>query len=186
MRRVPSLVIQRARALRAARAVKLLVLDVDGVLTDGHMVYDQDGRVSKKFHAQDGLGIKVAQANGLRIGVVSGLDSPAVRARVEELQISDYHPGHRHKVAPVLQMCDKHGLSPMQVAFLGDDWVDAAVMSQVGLPMTVPLAQPETSRIAMWTATAQGGYGAVREAIRFIMSAQNIHTSAFLDFTAHR
>ncbi len=159
-------------AEQLARDVKLVVLDVDGVLTDGGLYYDQSGCIMKRFHVQDGLGIKMAAQAGLEFAVITGLDSPAVRRRVTELGIGHYHPGH-HRKAPILRsIAEKTGISPQQMAYVGDDWVDAAPMSMVGLPLAVANARPEILKLAVWTTRANGGQGAVREAIDFILRAQ--------------
>ena len=126
----------------------------------------------KRFHVQDGLGIKLAQAAGLAVAVISGLDSPAVAARVKDLGIEDYSGGHLAKIARVEGLCAKYGLGMEQVAFLGDDWVDAGPLSRVGLPMAVANAQPEILARAAWVSTRPGGQGAVREAVRFLLEAQ--------------
>jgi 3-deoxy-D-manno-octulosonate 8-phosphate phosphatase (KDO 8-P phosphatase) len=159
-------------ALTRAQNIALLVLDVDGVMTDGGIYVDAQGGIAKRFNVHDGLGIKLAQAAGLEIAVISGLDSPAVAARIKELGIGEYHAGHHHKV-PVLQdIFKRRGISPEQTAYLGDDWVDAGPMKLVGLPMAVADAQPEILDLAVWVSRFAGGQGAVREAIRFVLGAK--------------
>lgn len=158
--------------LQRARDVRLLVLDVDGVLTDGGLFYDAEGRILKRFNVQDGLGIKLAQAAGLELAVITGLDSPAVAHRVKELGIDEYHAGHLVKVDLLRAICGRKGLPLERTAYLGDDWVDAAPMRVVGLPMAVANAQPEILGLAAWISRAPGGQGAVREAIRFLLEAQ--------------
>jgi len=171
-------------ATRRAKDITLLVLDVDGVMTDGGLYVDSRGEVTKRFHAHDGLGIKVAQAAGLQIAVISGLDSPAVAARIRELGISEYHPGH-HKKVPVLQnVWSRQGVRPEQTAYLGDDWVDAGPMRLVGLPMAVADAQSEILELALWTSARPGGHGAVREAIRFLLAAKGQLQAAYEWFLA--
>ncbi|NJB66709.1 3-deoxy-D-manno-octulosonate 8-phosphate phosphatase (KDO 8-P phosphatase) [Desulfobaculum xiamenense] len=160
-------------AIAAARQVRVLVLDVDGVLTDGGLYYDAAGDVSKRFNVQDGLGIKLAQAAGLVVAVITGLKSKAVEKRVRELGIKDYHAGHTAKIPLLQQICDAHGVQMSQVAYLGDDWVDAGPLRSVGLPMAVCNAQPEIRDMAAWVSTVPGGHGAVRECIRFILEAQD-------------
>ena len=155
-----------------AKGIKLLVLDVDGVLTDGGLYYDKTGQVMKRFHVQDGLGIKLAQAAGLEIAVISGLDSPAVEKRIRELGISDYYPGFNDKLPRLEELKLKKGIEYRQMAFLGDDWVDARPMQLVGLPMAVANARPEIKGLARWISTATGGNGAVREAIDFLLTCQ--------------
>ncbi len=156
---------------RAAK-VRMLVLDVDGVLTDGGLYYGEDGRVLKRFNAQDGLGIKLAQQAGITIGIISGLDSQAVAARARELGITYYYPGHRHKIPVLQEISKKSGITFEEMAYMGDDWVDVGPMKAVGLPMAVANAQPEILELALWTASCNGGQGAVREAIRFILTSQ--------------
>jgi 3-deoxy-D-manno-octulosonate 8-phosphate phosphatase (KDO 8-P phosphatase) len=160
-------------AEQRARNVALLILDVDGVLTDGGLYYDHQGRVSKRFHVQDGLGIKMGQSVGLEFAVITGLNSPAVAARAQELGIIEYHPGHTRKVPIIHDILARKNLELDQVAYLGDDWVDASALALVGLPMAVANAQPEIKELAIWISTLPGGHGAAREAIRFILSAQD-------------
>lgn len=164
-------------AEESAKSIALLILDVDGVLTDGGLHYDARGQVSKRFHVQDGLGIKMAQSAGLECAVITGLESSAVAARVRELGIAEYHPGHTDKAPIVLEICARKQLNPARTAYLGDDWVDAAAMRLVGLPMAVADAQPEIKALAAWISTARGGQGAAREAIAFILQAQGKYQS---------
>lgn len=157
----------------------MLVLDCDGVLTDGGVYYLEEGGEAKRFNIQDGLGIKAAQRIGLEIAVISGLDSPPVRRRVTELGITEYFGGHHRKVPILEDICARNELTMAELAFLGDDWVDAAPLKVVGLPMAVANAQPEIVPLALYRTTAAGGQGAVREAIRFILEAQGSLDSAF-------
>lgn len=165
-------------ALELAKKVKLLVLDVDGVLTDGGLYYGDDGIVMKRFHVQDGLGIKLAQAAGLEIGVITGLNQKPVEARVRELGIAHYYAG-KHEKTPLLEdMCEKIGIAPSEAAFMGDDWIDLGPMNRAGLAMAVPNAQPEVLQVADWVSSRSGGQGAVREAIAFILEAQGLKDAA--------
>ncbi|WP_462324817.1 KdsC family phosphatase [Desulfoplanes sp.] len=156
-----------------AAETKMLVLDVDGVLTDGGLYYDQEGRILKRFNVQDGLGIKLAQRAGIAIAVISGLNSRAVATRVKELGIEYYYPGHHHKIPILQKISQKSGIDVSHMAYLGDDWVDVGPMETVGLPMAVANAQPEILSLALWIAQSSGGHGAVREAVRFLLQAQN-------------
>lgn len=155
-----------------ARNVRMLICDVDGVFTDGGLYYDESGRISKRFHVQDGFGVKLAQAMDLEVAVITGLESEAVRLRILELGIREYHSGHRKKQAVLEDICERNQLEYAQVAYLGDDWVDAIPMSLVHLPMAVANAQPEIRHMAAWVSSRPGGNGAVRDAIRFILQAQ--------------
>lgn len=162
------------RAVELAKNVKLLVLDVDGVLTDGGLYFGDDGILMKRFNVQDGFGIKLAQSAGLEIGVITGLNQKPVERRVKELGIEHYYPGHHRKVAPFLEMCQDVGIDPKEAAFMGDDWIDLGVMSEAGFALSVPNGLPEVIEAADWVATRSGGDGAVREAISFILDAQGL------------
>ncbi|MFP4083351.1 MAG: KdsC family phosphatase [Desulfonatronovibrio sp.] len=159
--------------LPVAAEIKMLIIDVDGVLTDGGLYYDAEGRIMKRFNVQDGLGIKLAQAAGLKLAVISGLSSPAVEFRIMELGITDYFQGHKDKLPLIEKLAAENNTALKQIAYLGDDWVDASAMLSVGLPMAVANAQQEILRIAKWISQASGGHGAVREAIMYILRAQN-------------
>lgn len=162
------------RILELAKGIKLLLLDVDGVLTDGGLYYDDNGLVMKRFNVQDGLGIKLAQSAGLEIGVITGLNQKPVETRIRELGIKHYHAGYHRKAPIVESICDELGISPSEVAFMGDDWIDLGAMSLAGLAMSVPNAQPEVRSIADWISSRKGGDGAVREAISFLLEAQGL------------
>ncbi|EPR42195.1 3-deoxy-D-manno-octulosonate 8-phosphate phosphatase, YrbI family [Desulfovibrio sp. X2] len=149
-----------------------MVLDVDGVLTDAGIYYDAEGRILKRFNVQDGLGIKLAQREGLTFAVITGLDQPAVAARVRELGITDYSGGHLEKMPFLTELVERKGLTFDEVAYLGDDWIDAKPLRAVGMPMAVANAQPEIKTLAAWISEKPGGQGAVREAISFILRAQ--------------
>jgi 3-deoxy-D-manno-octulosonate 8-phosphate phosphatase (KDO 8-P phosphatase) len=172
----------RTLAHERAKNISLLVLDVDGVMTDGGIYVDAKGGIAKRFHVHDGLGIKLAQAAGLEIAVISGLDSPAVAARIKELGIAEYHPGYHHKVPVLKDICARRSVSLEQTAYLGDDWVDAGPMKVVGLPMAVANAQPEIVDLALWVSCAAGGQGAVREAVRFVLGAKKQLEAAYAWF----
>jgi len=167
-----------ADARQLAKNIKLLVLDVDGVLTDGGLYYDGNGVAMKRFNVQDGLGIKVAQAAGLQIGVITGLNQAPVETRIKELGIKYYYPGQREKVPHFEEICSKAGVDPSEAAFLGDDWVDLAVLQRAGFAMCVPNAVPEVKAIADWMTKRKGGDGAVREAIVFILEARGLMEQA--------
>jgi 3-deoxy-D-manno-octulosonate 8-phosphate phosphatase (KDO 8-P phosphatase) len=162
----------QAWASRLAASVRLLVLDVDGVLTDAGLHYDAGGQVSQRFDVRDGMGMKLAQAAGIKVAVVSGLAHGAAKARMAELGVDAAHFGQRDKRPAFLETCHAFGVSRCEAAFLGDDWVDASVMRLAGLPMAVADAQPEIKNLALWISDSPGGRGAVREAVRFILEAQ--------------
>ena len=151
--------------------VKLCILDVDGVLTDGGLYYAPDGTMHKRFHVHDGLGIEIARkSEALKFAVITGMNQPAVAARLRDLGIADdYFPGFTDKRESCAIICERHNLARDEVAFIGDDWIDLPVMAMVGVPLAVGNAQPETKAAALYVTEAHGGNGAVREAIRLIL-----------------
>ena len=158
--------------VQAAEDIRLLVLDVDGVLTDGGLYYDLQNQVMKRFDVQDGLGIKIAQHAGITVAVITGLVSKAVEARVKDLGVKDYFAGYQDKRSCLEEIRNRHKLEWKHIAYLGDDWVDLSVMSMVGLPLAVANAQPEVKNVASYVTMARGGQGAVREVIRHLLMAQ--------------
>lgn len=167
-----------------AKRIRLMCLDVDGVLTDGGLYYDKDGCVMKRFDVQDGLGVKMGQEQGLVFAVISGLNMPAVEARVTELGIGHYHPGHHRKVPSLQGVLESEGLGWDQCCYVGDDWVDAAPMRRAGLALATANAQPEIVEIAHHLLSRRGGEGAVREAVNLVLSAQGRLQAAFRRWSA--
>jgi 3-deoxy-D-manno-octulosonate 8-phosphate phosphatase (KDO 8-P phosphatase) len=157
-----------------AAGIVLLVLDVDGVFTDGGLYYDAKGNVTKRFDVQDGLGVKLAQAAGLEIAVITGLDHTSVRLRMAELGVREFHSGILRKWPLLEEIMARRGVGPEAVAYMGDDWVDASIMRRVGLSLAPANAQPEVLETAHWTASRSGGHGAVREAVRFLLRSRGV------------
>lgn len=161
------------QANEAARAVKLLVLDLDGVMTDGGLYYRPDGETIKRFHVHDGFGIKIAMDMGVEVAVITGLKSVSARARMDRLGINYYVEGQEDKLGPLDEIRRGCGLDWRELAYVGDDWVDLAPMAKVGFPVAVLNAQPEVLEAALYVTRLAGGSGAVREVVRFILAAQN-------------
>ncbi len=154
------------------RLIKLIVLDVDGVMTDGTIIYTADGSECKAFSTQDGFGITMAQRAGLRFGALTGRISKAVERRVEDLKFEFYKSGHLYKVDHLNAMIAEAGLQPQQVLYMGDDIVDLACAPHVGLFVSPANAQPRITHQAAWVTAASGGDGAVREMINTVLQAQ--------------
>jgi 3-deoxy-D-manno-octulosonate 8-phosphate phosphatase (KDO 8-P phosphatase) len=153
-------------------AVRLLVMDVDGVLTDGSIVYDDAGREIKRFHVRDGLWIKEWMALGYGAAVLSARSSGAVSRRMEELGVSRVVQGSGDKGAAVEGLARASGVTLGETAFIGDDLADLAAMRRVGYPMAVADADERVIRAARFVTTSRGGHGAVREAIMHLLDAQ--------------
>jgi 3-deoxy-D-manno-octulosonate 8-phosphate phosphatase (KDO 8-P phosphatase) len=151
--------------------IRLLVLDVDGVLTDGTVAVNADGSETKFFNAQDGHGIRLWRRAGLKIAVISGTISPAVTHRAEKLG-ADYVFQDCHYKLPVLQkLVEDLGLSPQQVACIGDDLPDLPMLRYVGFAAAVANAVDEVKQHANYVTSHPGGKGAVREVIELILKA---------------
>lgn len=162
----------RPGAMEAAARVRFLVLDVDGVCTDGRLLFDKDGTASKAFYARDGIGIKTALRAGLGIGIITGRDDPCVRARMTQLGVTEYHPGHENKLPALDEIRRRLGLEFDEMAYMGDDWIDLDPLRIVGMPLAVADAVREVKDEALYVTVARGGRGAVREAVEFLLNAR--------------
>ena len=152
-----------------ALAIELLLLDVDGVLTDGSIVYADDGRELKRFHVRDGSGLKLWHSAGKRSAIVSGRASLAVERRAAELGIRPVLQGRDDKLAAFAEVLTATGLKPEQVCAIGDDLPDLPVLRQCGLAVAVADACPEARGAAHYVTTVPGGRGAVRDAIEWLL-----------------
>ena len=155
-----------------AQPIELLLSDVDGVMTDGGVAFDNQGIEIKQFHIRDGLGIQLWRRAGYRFGMVTGRSSHIVRMRGVELGIEIVRQGVDDKLAVVRQIAAESGLDLRQVGFMGDDLPDLAVLRQVGLAIAVADADETVRAAAQLVTKAPGGRGAVREAIEWILKAQ--------------
>ncbi|HTP41246.1 MAG TPA: HAD-IIIA family hydrolase [Nitrospiria bacterium] len=157
--------------LNRARPIRLLLLDVDGVLTDGRIVYDADGRESKAFHIHDGFGINQLRASGCLVGFLSGRASSAVERRAKELDVTIVHQGVGDKLPVYEQLLAEHRLQDHEIAYVGDDLPDLPVLARAGLAVAVSSAVPEVRRAVHWITGRPGGGGAVREVTDLLLLA---------------
>jgi 3-deoxy-D-manno-octulosonate 8-phosphate phosphatase (KDO 8-P phosphatase) len=155
-----------------ARQIRLVVFDVDGVLTDGGIIIDTDGREHKIFHSRDGHGMKMLQQSGVEIGIISGRSSPAVTHRMSGLGIRHVYQGQQDKLPAFHELVGRLGLAPAQVAYVGDDVVDLPLLRRVGLAVAVQDAHELVRRHAHWVTACGGGRGAARDVCELIMDAQ--------------
>jgi 3-deoxy-D-manno-octulosonate 8-phosphate phosphatase (KDO 8-P phosphatase) len=155
-----------------AAGIEVLLLDVDGVLTDGGLYYFEDGRFAVRFDIRDGLGIARAVREGLVVGVVSGRPTPQARARAEELGIAEIHLGVRDKAEIVRDILRRRSVDPAAACFVGDDLIDLPAMRIVGLPVAVADAAPPVREAAAWVTSGSGGRGAVREVVELLLEAR--------------
>ncbi len=162
-----------ANANLAAKEIRMLVLDVDGVLTDGSIYYTNNGDELKAFNIQDGLGIKLLQYSGIDVAIITGRSSNLLSRRADELGISRVIQGREDKLTALNELLTETTYNLNDIAYMGDDLPDLAVIRQVGLGMTVANANPTVAEHARWQSTRPGGCGAVREAAEFILKAQD-------------
>lgn len=161
---------------KLAAGIRLLLMDVDGVMTDGKLynVPGPDGRMAetKGFEAQDGIGLQWLSWNGIKTGVISGRVSPATEERARQCKITYVYQGHIEKIPILEEILADAKVDPSQVAYIGDDLTDIVVMRRVGLGFAVQNARPEVKQMAHVVTEARGGYGAVREVCEFLLKAQ--------------
>jgi 3-deoxy-D-manno-octulosonate 8-phosphate phosphatase (KDO 8-P phosphatase) len=163
--------------------VKLLLLDVDGVLTDGRITYTSDQQELKSFHIHDGLGIKLLQQSGVQVGIITGRRSPMVERRATELGITLLVQGREDKAVAMKSIRDQLGLANSEIAYMGDDLPDLAAIRQAGLGIAPANAVAIVRRHADLVTTSTGGNGAVREACEFILAAKGLLDSLHKVYT---
>lgn len=157
---------------KKAAAIRLIVFDVDGVLTDGSLYIGDDGQEYKAFHSKDGHGMVMLQQAGVEIAIITGRTSEVVRIRMSSLGIQRVYQGKREKLPAYEELKQASGFSDQQIAYVGDDVVDLPVMTRVGLAIAVQDAHPLTKQHAHWVTPSGGGRGAAREVCELIMEAQ--------------
>ncbi|MDH5570694.1 MAG: 3-deoxy-manno-octulosonate-8-phosphatase KdsC [Gammaproteobacteria bacterium] len=158
--------------LEKAAQIKLVVFDVDGVLTDGSLFLGDDGQEYKAFHSKDGLGMKMLQRSGVEIGIITARTSHVVLHRMQNLGIKHVYQGKEEKLPAFEELVNKLGLSFEQTAYVGDDVVDLPVMRRAGLAIAVEDAHPIAKQHAHWQTPHGGGRGAARDVCDLIMEAQ--------------
>ena len=163
----------QAEAVVRAAGVRLLCVDVDGVLTDAGMYYGPDGEVLKKFNTRDGMGLARVREAGIAVAIISGEDSAIVHARAAKLKIDDVYCGAANKRVAIDELCSKHGLDLDQVAFIGDDLNDLPALECVGLACAVADAAEPVKIVAHYVTHRRGGDGAVREVCDFLIGARH-------------
>jgi 3-deoxy-D-manno-octulosonate 8-phosphate phosphatase (KDO 8-P phosphatase) len=149
--------------------IKLIVLDVDGVLTDGSIIYDSEGREYKIFNVKDGYGIVTAVRRGIKVVVISGRNSPIVERRCRELGITEIFQGVSDKLKVYEEVKEKYGLKDSEVAAMGDDIPDIPILERVGFSGAPADAVPEVKKVVKLVTSLPGGKGAVREFIDYLL-----------------
>ena len=155
----------------AAKKIKLLLLDVDGVLTDGRLYYGNSGEEMKAFNIQDGLGIKLLHRGDIQVGIITGRVSALLQRRADELSINPVVQGREDKLTALNELLQTLDVQMDEIAFMGDDLPDLAVIRRVGLGITPANGSSTLAQQAHWQTSKQGGQGAVREASEMILEA---------------
>lgn len=175
---------RRASSLASRlRRVRLLLTDVDGVLTDGSVFITADGEF-KQFNIQDGLGLRLLQKSGIKVGWISNRSSSATRQRAEELKVDFLFQEPGNKVEVIESILSKAGLTWKDASFMGDDVVDLGGLKRAGVAIAVANAIAEAKALAHYVTTARGGEGAVREAVELILKAQGKWTPLVRQFSS--
>jgi 3-deoxy-D-manno-octulosonate 8-phosphate phosphatase (KDO 8-P phosphatase) len=160
--------------LSKLKRIKLLLLDVDGVLTDGGIIYNDNGWETKVFNVKDGLGIRLLMEAGIHLGIITGRSSNALNSRCKNLGINLIYDGVRNKIDVLDDLLDQTGVSAEEVAFIGDDLPDLAMMKMVGLSIAVGDAHKSIIDTADMVTSARGVHGAVREVCEAILKAKGL------------
>ncbi len=160
--------------LKAAKNIKLVILDVDGVLTDGSIILDNEGNEFKSFHVRDGHGIKMLIKAGFKIAMITGRYSKVVERRARELGITDVYQKCFDKTVAYRHLVEKYSVSSVEVAYIGDDIVDLPLLHKSGFSVAVSDAEEEAKKAAMMITKNKGGRGAVREVCDFLLKAKGL------------
>ena len=155
-----------------AKPIRMILSDVDGVLTDGRIVIDNTGVESKSFHVRDGLGVRLWQRSGYSFGILTARTSQIVKLRAAELDVAIVRQGIADKLPVAREIFSEAGLEPSEICYIGDDLQDLPVLTEVGLPVAVADAAKEVRDAATWVTTLDGGCGAVREVIERLLKAK--------------
>jgi len=169
--------------LKTAREVKLLILDVDGVLTDGSIILDNNENEYKMFHVRDGHGIKMLIRAGIKVALITGRYSRVVERRANELGISDVFQRCFDKRVPYRQLAEKYSANDQEIAYVGDDLVDIPVMKKCGFSVTVADAEEEVKAHARMITKRGGGKGAVREVCDLLLKARGMWRDIIDEYT---
>ncbi len=168
--------------LEKAKNIKLLICDVDGVLTNGCLYISNTGDFSMRFHVHDGVGLKLLMHSGVEVAIISGSDLPIINDRMKQLGIQHYYKKQIDKIHAYQDLKRKLSLKDEQIAFIGDDLPDLPILNRVGFSVVVPNAPEGMKADAFWCTNKLGGFGAVREVCDVIMQAQNTKQSALEKF----
>ncbi len=164
--------------LERASRIRMLALDVDGILTDGQLYFDNRGNEMKSFSTRDGLGLRLLAEQGIETALITARTSEIVKARAANLKIRHVYQGSINKLAAFHDLLAATGLTPEQVCYAGDDWLDLPILERAGLAVTVADGDPVVKKRVHWVTDRAGGRGAVREICDLVLAAQGLDEAA--------
>ncbi|WP_444894794.1 KdsC family phosphatase [Microbulbifer sp. JMSA004] len=179
-------VISEQKINDSLKNIRWLVLDVDGVLTDGKLYFDNSGNELKTFNTLDGHGIKMLQNSGVRVAIITGRRSNVVERRAHDLGINKLIQGREDKFAALQELLSEESCRLEDIAYVGDDYPDLLVMTKIGCPIAPPNAAPPVRERALWVTETRGGEGAVREVCDRIMIAQGTFDAALAPYIGEK
>lgn len=168
---------------KLAKKIKLLILDVDGVLTDGSIILDNEGNEFKSFHVRDGHGIKMLVRAGITVAIITGRQSKVVERRAQELGIAEVFQRCHDKRVAYNQLIEKYSVKNDEIAYIGDDIVDISLLKKAGLSVAVAEAENEVKGAAMMITKNRGGRGAVREVCDFLLKAKGLWKDIIYEYS---
>ncbi len=169
----------KERLRELASSLQILLLDVDGVLTDGGIILIGGDQEAKRFNAQDGMGITLAKAAGIKVAIITSRDSEVVNRRAKELALDEVIQGIKRKTDVLPHLQEKYGINAEQAAYIGDDIQDVGIMREVGIPIAVQNARPSVKQCSVYVTEALGGHGAVREAVEWLLEMRGDREQAY-------
>ncbi len=166
-----------------AKHVQLLLLDVDGVLTDGTLIYSHNAAESKMFNTQDGFGLRLLREANIDIGIITARKSEPVTRRAEELQMRYVYQGSSNKLDAYKEIMKQSGLKPFEIGYMGDDWLDMVLLRRVGFCAVPANAVEEVKEVAHYITKRAGGHGAVREVCNLLLQSRKLFDACLQDYT---
>lgn len=172
------------RALAKAKDIRLLLLDVDGVLTDGNLLYTDSTTESKSFNTQDGFGLRLLLDSGIDVGIITARKSEVVARRAKELKMTYVYQGMGNKNDAFKEIVKSSTFKPYEIAYMGDDWLDLVLLGQVGLAIAPANGVAEVKEAAHFITPRSGGHGAVRDACNLILEAKDLTRQLLQSYTS--
>ncbi len=176
-------VLERRVIFEKSKDIKILLLDVDGVLTDGNLLYSSTGEEGKSFHTQDGFGLRLIQEAGIEVGLITARSSEVVTRRSRELKMRYVYQGAANKLQAFQEIIKESGCRPFEIAYMGDDWLDLVLLSRAGLAFAPANAVKAVKEAAHYVTAQSGGQGAVREVCDLLLEGKGLFAELLQKYT---